>query len=166
MILYPVLDLKGGIVVRGQGGDRANYKAVRSVLVGSADPLDVSRAIRDELGLDCLYIADLDSIGGAPFSAATIGSLRALGFSLMVDAGVRSAEEAAAVAAAGADGVIAALETLPDPDSLAEVVREVGPDRAVFSLDLKDGRLLCDRQGWPFLDPLQVAMEAVRCGVR
>ncbi len=165
MNVYPVLDLKGGLVVRGQGGDRASYKPVQSQLVDSAEPLRVARAFRDCLGLEELYVADLDGIGGSAPDFATLRCLLRDGFRLLVDAGVRVPADATAVAVLGAETVIAALETLPSPDALARVVEAVGSKRVIFSLDLKNGGLLCDSAGWPFDDAQAVAREAVRRGV-
>jgi len=60
--ILPVLDLLNGIVVRGVGGRRDEYRPVKSVLTDSAKPLDVARAFRDRLELTTLYVADLDGI--------------------------------------------------------------------------------------------------------
>src|SRR5438270_567379 len=50
MRVIPVLDLKGGQVVRGIGGRRAEYRPIISVLTDSAKPLDVARAFRVGMG--------------------------------------------------------------------------------------------------------------------
>ena len=47
-------------------GERERYRPVSSVLAGEdGDPLALARAFRSELGLDELYVADLDAITGA-----------------------------------------------------------------------------------------------------
>lgn len=166
MRIYPVLDLKGGLVVRGKAGDRANYRPIHSPLAPTPQPLDVARTLRDRLGLESLYVADLDAIAGESPGDAILRALVADGFRLLVDAGIRSQPEACRVAALGVDAVIAALETLPGPGALAAVVRDLGPKRVIFSLDLKAGDLLGDRSGWPFVDAYAVASEAVRVGAR
>ena len=60
--ILPVLDLLNGVVVRGVGGRRDEYRPVESVLTVSVKPLDVARAFRERLGLTTLYVADLDGI--------------------------------------------------------------------------------------------------------
>jgi hypothetical protein len=45
-------------------GERERYRPLRSTLVDGADPVAVTRAVRDRLGLDELYVADLDAIAG------------------------------------------------------------------------------------------------------
>src|SRR5579872_5647704 len=47
MRIVPVLDLLGGVVVRGVGGRRREYRPVVSRLTPSCDPLDVARAFAD-----------------------------------------------------------------------------------------------------------------------
>ena len=65
MRILPVIDLKGGLVVRGVAGRRQEYRPVVSRLTPSSRPIDVAGAFRDHLGLDHLYLADLDAIAGA-----------------------------------------------------------------------------------------------------
>jgi phosphoribosylformimino-5-aminoimidazole carboxamide ribotide isomerase len=166
MRIYPVIDLLGGVVVRGVGGDRDNYRPIQSRIAPSSAPIDVARAFREQLGLAQLYVADLDAIqGGAPSSEA-VASLAEDGFRLLVDRGVRSAAEARAALQTGASDVVAALETLPDPGALSDVLAACGADRVVFSLDMKDGKHLGDGRGWPQADPWDVAQTAWQLGVR
>ncbi len=159
-----VLDLRGGEVVRGVGGRRDEYRPVVSRLTRSCRPLDVARAFRDHLGLAELYLADLDAIAGAEPAWATIAALRADGFRLWVDAGVRDAVAARRLAACGIETMVAGLETLAGPAALAEMAADLGP-RLVFSLDLKEGRPLASA-GWEGGDAWSIAAQAVRLGAR
>ena len=65
MRVVAVLDLMGGKVVRGVGGRRSEYRPVVSRLTTSCDPVAVAEAFRQQLGIDELYLADLDAIAGA-----------------------------------------------------------------------------------------------------
>ena len=65
MRVIPVLDIKDGLVVRGIGGRRDEYRPIASKLTASCQPVDVARAFRDLLGLEEIYLADLDAIAGA-----------------------------------------------------------------------------------------------------
>jgi phosphoribosylformimino-5-aminoimidazole carboxamide ribotide isomerase len=163
--VVPVLDLRGGAVVRGVAGPRAEYRPVVSRLTASADPRDVARAFRDHFGLDELYVADLDAIAGHPASLATFEDLRALGFRLWVDAGLRDAAGAGPLLAAGVATVVAGLETLAGPQALAGLVGLCG-ERLLFSLDLKGGLPLGLPGVWKGDSGWTVAGEAVRLGVR
>ena len=147
MRIIPVLDLMGGVVVRGVGGRRREYRPVVSRLTPSSAPLNVARAFADHFGLTELYLADLDAIAGGRPAWATYAALHAQGFRLWVDAGVRRPEDARALARAGVETVVVGLETVAGPDALGEVVAEL-PRRVVFSLDLRDGCPIADCGLW------------------
>jgi phosphoribosylformimino-5-aminoimidazole carboxamide ribotide isomerase len=166
MRIYPVIDLKGGVVVHGKGGERDGYRPVVSRLVASAEPLAVARAFRERLSLRRLYVADLDALAGADPAFEVLAALLADGFELLVDAGARSAGGAARLLEAGVQEVVAALETLPDPRALEEIIALAGAERVVFSLDLKAGALLGERRGWPFASPEETARAAHAAGAR
>ena len=156
MRLIPVLDVLHGVVVRGAGGRRSEYRPVVSRLTASTDPVDVARALVTAFRTAELYLADLDALAGAAPAVGVYWAIRDLGVRLWVDAGVRDADGACQVAAAGCD-VVAGLETVPGPAALREIVAAVGADRVVFSLDLRNGAPLGE---WPNPVPAAVA-----CGV-
>jgi phosphoribosylformimino-5-aminoimidazole carboxamide ribotide isomerase len=159
-----VLDLMAGQVVRGVAGRRKEYQPVRSRLTSSCRPLDVARAYREHFGLTELYLADLDAIAGVAPALPTYGELRSEGFRLWVDAGVREAAGAVALAQAGIETVVVGLETVAGPQALADSVGRLG-SRVVFSLDLRDGIPLGDLAGWESSDSLYIARKAVGMGV-
>jgi phosphoribosylformimino-5-aminoimidazole carboxamide ribotide isomerase len=119
--LVGVLDVKGGVVVRGVGGRRAEYRP----LPGAPSPLEAARA----LGVGEVYLADLDAIEGAAPALAVYRSLAAE-FRLWVDAGVRTAADRARLA--GPWRTVVGLETAEDP----AVIRPGD----CFSIDLRDGQ--------------------------
>ena len=149
MQIIPVLDLKGGLVVRGVAGKRDLYKPVESELCSSAEPAEVAVSLRSELGLGRMYLADLDAITGGEADLETCASLEELGFELMIDAGIRSIAGARQLTRRLDGEVIAALETLPSPAALAGLVDELGPGRVIFILDLAEGRSLAPGDTWP-----------------
>jgi phosphoribosylformimino-5-aminoimidazole carboxamide ribotide isomerase len=146
-----------GVVVRGVGGHRADYRPVTSRLTSSTDPIEIAHALVEAFRPHELYLADLDAIRGNPPAVDVFRAIRRLGVGLWVDAGVRDAAGARRVAEAGCD-VVAGLETVPGPEALAEIVGAVGFERVVFSLDLREGVPL---RAWPSA-PVNAA---VACGV-
>ena len=66
MRVIPVIDLKGGLAVHAVRGDRERYRPLRSRIAEGSDPVDLTHAVRERFGLDELYVADLDAIGGGP----------------------------------------------------------------------------------------------------
>jgi len=165
MQVLPVLDLLHGIVVRGVGGRRDEYRPVESRLVVRPDALSVARAFRDQLGLTRIYIADLDAILHRQPNLDVYRSLSQEGFELLVDAGLRNVESAEPIVGAGATQLIAGLETWPGPDELACLCDAVGSERVIFSLDLKNGHALGDLNKWKTTDPCEIGCRAVQAGV-
>jgi phosphoribosylformimino-5-aminoimidazole carboxamide ribotide isomerase len=142
MRVVPVIDLKDGTAVHAVRGERERYRLVRSVIGGKdGDPLSLARAFRSELGLDELYVADLDALGGEGEDSSSISAL-AREARVMVDAGVSEPERAWALLALGAHRVVVGTETLTGPEALDRLLAEL-PERAVaLSVDLRDGRAL------------------------
>jgi len=165
MHVIAVLDLLGGVVVRGVAGRRQDYRPVVSRLTPSKCLLDVARAFRDRLGLMELYLADLDAIAGAPPAVDLYAALRADGFHLWVDAGVRDHPGARVVADCGVGSIVVGLETVAGPMALAAIVRDLG-ERMVFSLDLRGGVPLTGGSGWEGTSPWSIAVQALTLGVR
>ena len=165
MRILPVLDLLGGVVVRGVAGQRDEYRPVESRLVAGAEPLAIANALREAFGFTEFYVADLDAILHDQPALETYRRLVDAGLTLMVDCGLRDGERAELVLEAGARSVIAGLETAPGPDFLSQLVQRFKAERVVFSLDLQKGQPLGDISGWRSGDPAQIAAEAVENGV-
>ncbi len=165
MELIPVLDLLDGQVVRGVAGLRESYAPIESTLADSAEPLAIARALRHAFGLHRLYVADLDAIMHDAPHWSIIEALVADGFDLMIDAGLREPTRASQLVERGVKQVVAALETLPGCDPLADIIQCVGGERVVFSLDLMQGRALRDLSAWVTDDPLTIVNRAMASGV-
>jgi phosphoribosylformimino-5-aminoimidazole carboxamide ribotide isomerase len=135
--VIPVIDLSSGVAVHAVRGERERYRPLRSGLVAGSDPLRVARAFRQELGVDELYVADLDAIAGEPLDAEALAAL-AQEARVIVDAGVTGLAAARSLLELGAARVVIGTETLADAAALE---RLVGLPR-VLSLDLRDGRVL------------------------
>jgi phosphoribosylformimino-5-aminoimidazole carboxamide ribotide isomerase len=164
--VIPVLDVKHGQVVRGVGGRRAEYPPLVSRLTTSTEPVAVAEAVRRTYGLTEFYVADLDAIAGAPPALNVYAQLRALGFQLWVDAGIRSAADAEALNEMGLEHIIAGLETLESPSQLTSLYARCGADRIVFSLDLKDGKPVASFGSQAVLDAWSIAETAIAVGTR
>lgn len=137
--VIPVIDVRGGVVVRATAGRREEYKPLTSCVTRSTDPLVAANDLREFMGTDELYVADLDGITHGSRALGLIEVLAADGFRLWVDAGVRDPAEAQSMSDAGAAVVIIGLETLPPPYHLVPFRRVIGDDALTFSLDLRNG---------------------------
>ncbi|SEP25187.1 phosphoribosylformimino-5-aminoimidazole carboxamide ribotide isomerase [Methylobacterium sp. ap11] len=163
--VVPVLDLRGGLVVRARAGDRDAYAPIVTPLSPGPAPADVARGLLAAWPARRLYVADLDAIvDGAP---PDLGALRAIlaacpGIELWVDAGFSSEAGVTAFLASGLGRPVLGSESQVD-DAL---VRRIG-DRAVLSLDSRDGApmgpmvLHEDPSAWP---PEVIVMTLARVG--
>ena len=156
MRVVGVIDLKAGTAVHAVRGERERYRPVHSVIAGDdGDPLSLARAFRSELGLDELYVADLDAITGAGENSETIAAL-AREARVMVDAGVSEPERARDAAGARRAPRDRRDRDAVRPRRARPAARRRSP-RSVLSVDLRDGRMLSpDPQlaGLPALDAL------------
>ena len=64
LAIIPALDLKGGHVVQGSGGDRAAYLPIETPLGPAGDAIGIARGLLALTGAPALYVADLDAIEG------------------------------------------------------------------------------------------------------
>jgi phosphoribosylformimino-5-aminoimidazole carboxamide ribotide isomerase len=148
MRVVGVIDLKGGTAVHAVRGERERYRPVSSVIGGDdGDALALVRGFRGALGIEEVYVADLDAIVDGSDRAAGSGHaalLRALAAEarLMVDAGVSEPVQARALLELGAHRVIVGTETLTGPDALDRLLAQRPAGAIVLSVDLRDGRVL------------------------
>ena len=173
MRIVPVIDLQHGRVVRGVAGDRESYQPVRSCLSATAAPRDVAHAFVHKLGRNEVYVADLDAIGGRGVSWESLAAIAGTGLRLWVDAGIRTADDALRVAsfsldAAGTrvDRVIVGLESVVGPSAVAEILQGLGPQRVIFSLDLRAGKLVAGSSAWKHEQPIEIVRQMGELGVR
>jgi phosphoribosylformimino-5-aminoimidazole carboxamide ribotide isomerase len=159
------MDTLGGEVVWGIAGERQSYRPLASPLVRGSRPLDVARALQGVVGHDWLYLADLEGIVHDALDWSMLDQLAGAGCRLIVDAGLRDADRAHWLIDTGAAAVVAALETLPDPQALGQIVEEVGGDVTIFSLDLRGGKVAGNLAAWGGPDPLSVAHRAIAEGI-
>ena len=160
--VLPVLDIQQGEVVRGVAGQRQLYRPLVSPVVGTSHAREVAEALRDLVGHSWLYVADLDAIQQRQPQWSLIESLTATEFRLLVDVGLRDVSEGQALRDRGVEVVIAALETVPDPRTLEDLVIAIGSQRTFFSLDLLHGKPLGD---WGAEIPISIGRSAIAAGV-
>jgi phosphoribosylformimino-5-aminoimidazole carboxamide ribotide isomerase len=165
--LIPVIDLKGGHVVRGIGGRREEYQPIVSCLTSSSRPGQVAQALVQNYRPREIYLADLDSIAGETPAWPVYAEIQHTGVELWVDAGIRDMDRARKLARAGIAGIVYGLESLPGPKLLRDAIDALGPEQVIFSLDLKNGRPLGDARAWSTPEEAEgVVLQAVEQGAR
>lgn len=167
MRVIPVLDLQGGLVVHAKGGERSRYGTLQSVLTKAPDPLSLTRAFREWLGLTEVYVADLDAIQGKGDNFQPLEGLilRDKGIQLLVDAGVRRAESVQRLFALGVSKVIVASEVLEGLDAVVEIIQVTGTRGLVFSIDMRGRRTLWRSDQGAISDPRGVALQVAKLGI-
>jgi phosphoribosylformimino-5-aminoimidazole carboxamide ribotide isomerase len=155
MQVIPVIDLKGGVVVRARRGERAAYRPIETPLSRTSEAEDVVAGLLSLHPFRKLYVADLDAIEGRGNSGAILDRLerRFPQLELWVDNGCRDA--------AGADAFLrrrtgASLVLGSESQAGAELVQAFAREpRVLLSLDFRGdaflgpAALLSDAARWP-----------------
>jgi phosphoribosylformimino-5-aminoimidazole carboxamide ribotide isomerase len=165
MRVIPVIDLKSGAAVHAVRGERERYRPLRSEIVAGCDPIRVARAVREGLGLDELYVADLDAIAGGPQHRDVVAGL-ARETRVMVDVGATDAAAVRHLLELGTARVVIGTETLPDRAALERLWADLPDAPLVLSLDLRAGRVLSPDAELARLGPVDALARLGHSGVR
>ena len=140
MILFPAIDLKGGVCVRLEQGDMSR------ATVFHTDPCAQARAF-EEQGFEYLHIVDLDgAIEGKPVNAAAVERIRAaVRMPIQLGGGIRDASTLEAWLRKGVDRVIIGTAAVRDPDLVKSAARKF-PQRIAVALDARNERVAVE--GW------------------
>ena len=158
--------------MHARGGARASYQPVESTLTPerAGDPFLLARRYRARLRVTRCYLADLDALTGGGRQLDLIRRLadpvEGFGAGLLVDSAVADADAARQLLAAGADTVVVALESLPGAAALSALIRSIGANRLLLSLDLRAGiPIVHSASDWAApADALALAAQLIRAG--
>ncbi|MBV1706267.1 MAG: histidine biosynthesis protein [Hyphomicrobiales bacterium] len=148
MRVIPVIDLKGGQVVRAMRGERALYQPLRSPLTAGSAPVAVIDGFLRLAAFRAIYVADLDAIMGQGSHEREISALaqRYPGLEFLVDAGARNGDGLRRWLAVAANiAAVAGSETLAETHCLAELADN---PRIVLSLDFRGREFLGPPELW------------------
>jgi len=130
--VIPSLDLLGGAVVRLLRGDFAtahSYGQVDAVL----QRLGVAEGSR-------LHVVDLEaSRNGRPIETELVRQLARRGLRLQVGGGIRTLDDARLWLDCGAERLVVGTVAADSPELLAAMVAELGAERIVPAVDVRDG---------------------------
>jgi phosphoribosylformimino-5-aminoimidazole carboxamide ribotide isomerase len=162
-----VIDLLGGRAVHARGGRRHEYRPVDVAghLPIAGDAARLARMYRDTLGLDELYVADLDAIANQHVQVNAIGEIAAAASrGVWLDTGVTTTSHARRALSCGATQVIVGLETLTSFEALREIAAAVGPASVAFSLDLREDHPVAANPAHRHWLPEEIAARAAAAG--
>lgn len=147
MIAIPAIDIRGGACVQLVGGSFDDER------VRIPDPCAVMHRWV-EAGFRRVHVVDLDAALGTGDNAVPVQALLADGRArLQVGGGIRTAERADQLLAAGAAHVVVATRAIEDPHWLGELAGR-HPHRLIVALDVR-GRTVVTH-GWARRSALQV----------
>ena len=154
MDIIPVLDLRGGIVVRARMGQRDQYRPIESPLSPTSEPADVMRGLFAVYPFKTFYIADLDAIMSTGNNEAALRRLKTEFPTAVfwVDNGVADLFSAQRWLSAELGHLVIGSESQQDIALVEHLSRH---DRVVLSLDFRDQAfqgppaLLHETASWP-----------------
>lgn len=141
MRILGVVDLRAGRAVHALGGFRNRYQPVATCagVPIDGDPIALAATYRDVLGVQEIYVADIDAISGEEPQDGIVDALVGLDVPIWLDAGISTWQRAQEVINRGIARVVVGLETLPSFEALDVICISVGGHRVAFSLDMKNG---------------------------
>jgi phosphoribosylformimino-5-aminoimidazole carboxamide ribotide isomerase len=140
VIVYPAIDIRGGLCVRLVEGDFA-----RETVFGE-NPAVMARRWESK-GASWIHVVDLDGAKtGAPGNADSVSAIRgAVACSIQVGGGIRTVETIEQYLEMGIDRVVLGTAAIQDPALVIKVAARWG-DRIAVGLDARNGRLA--GSGW------------------
>jgi phosphoribosylformimino-5-aminoimidazole carboxamide ribotide isomerase len=166
--LLGVVDLRHRLAVRARGGRRDEYAPIRSVAgesISPGDALALAHQYVHRFGVAALYIADLDAIEQRVPQHGVVRTIASVGVPLWLDAGLTSSEDARQAMKCGASRLIVGLETLSSFEVLESIAERIGPQRVVFSLDVRGGQPIAPAPELTRERPEDLAARAAEAGV-
>lgn len=148
MILFPAIDLKDGVCVRLEQGDR------RRATVFNHDPAAQAHRFETQ-GFRFLHLVDLDgAFAGKSMNAAAVDRiLETIAIPVQLGGGIRDLAAVEAWLAKGVTRVIIGTAAVRDPAFVEEAARRY-PDRVAVGLDARDGKVAVE--GWAETSELSV----------
>ena len=154
MQIIPVIDLRNGLVVRAQAGQRKDYRPIDSLLTKTCDPIEIVRGFFTLGYFDALYIADLDAIMQLGDNRAVIARISEVfpKLRLWVDPGLRCAKDLIDWRLTSNINLVLGSESLRDPLDLDALDKS---QDYILSLDflgsdfLGPEEILNQKRHWP-----------------
>ena len=140
MILFPAIDLKGGLAVRLEQGDMAR------ATVFNYDPAAQAHAFETQ-GFRHLHVVDLDgAFAGKPMNVTAVERiLETVGLCVQLGGGIRDMKTIDGWLEKGVNRVIIGTAAVRDPALVKDAAKQY-PKRIAVGLDARDGKVAV--QGW------------------
>ncbi len=139
MKVLPSVDITRGIAVK-------RIRGVPGTGLRLGNPLEVARGILAD-GYESIHVVDLDAAEGVGNNDGLVSQIPKLGFKwAQVGGGVREKGRALKLLGYGYSAVVTSTLPLTDPSSFSEILKELGKDKVLVSLDYDGENVLI--RGW------------------
>ena len=143
MRIIPVIDIYHGNAVHALMGLRKDYRPIKNQLCPNSDPIILASSLKLIYGFNELYIADLDSIMGQMNNFDIIRKISSSsGMNVMLDSGINDVSKAQKSMKLSISKIIVGTETLFDFDLLERILKIIGKENVIMSLDLKEDKII------------------------
>ena len=154
MDIIPVIDLKGGAVVRARAGERAHYAPIETPLAPTSRPRDIVAGFLALHPFRKIYIADLDAITGVGDHSIVVAELEDAfpDIEFWVDLGLATETQATNWLNRHRGMLVIGSESLDEFETRPQLRAE---SRRVLSLDFRGDvfqgptQLAADKMLWP-----------------
>lgn len=161
MIIYPAIDLRGGVVVRLREGDPNRQT------VFSDDPVATAREWIAE-GAAWIHMVNLDgAFAAANNNGAILEAVAMLDVKVQFAGGLRSLDDIDLALQRGASRVILGTIAVQQPEIVAQAVERWGAEHIGVALDARDGKVTT--HGWQqqtSVTPTEFGLQMRALGVR
>lgn len=148
MIIYPAIDLRGGQVVRLQGGDP------NAQITFSTDPLATAQQWQ-QAGATWLHMVNLDgAFGDTNTNLDVLSQVAQTGLSIQFGGGIRSLADIETALKRGAKRVVIGTLAVQQPNFVREAVAQFGADAICVGIDGRDGYVMT--HGWKHRSPYTI----------
>lgn len=144
MEIIPVIDIKNGVVVRANRGDRSSYAPLKSPFAATPSPDAVVDGILEKVTSKKFYIADLDAIEGFEDNTQTITAIaeKHTAVSFWIDAGLDHLRRVDALLAEPNIDLVLATESIGSIARYNKLRNAIPYQRMLLSLDRFQNSLL------------------------
>ncbi len=167
MRIIPVIDILDSVVVHAVAGERNRYLPLTSVLYkGELTPNKLVEVYIEQLGVNEIYIADLDSIINKKPNIETIKKIiDDNNIHIILDPGIRSQTDLYTYSEIGLKKLILGTETINNLEIVEKSLEIYQQDEIIVSVDMKSSKILTDCQDLKDLTPLQTVQTLQKIGV-
>lgn len=161
--VIPVIDLLNGLVVHAARGERSSYKILRSPYCPDSQLVSAVQGFHEGFGFDRFYVADLDSITRKGNNINKIQEvINQFGARIWLDPGISSFEDLNELELLDVEKFVVGSETYNKINGLKEIFNNIHEKNILFSLDMKEGKVLTPDPLYREKD-LQVIVNEVVC---